>query len=64
MDCQLEAVISIPAGAFKPYTGVKTAILVFTKVELNSKIFHTDKVWFYSEGKQARYSSKISNQEI
>jgi type I restriction enzyme M protein len=47
MDCQLEAVISIPSGAFKPYTGVKTAILVFTKVELNSKKYHTDKVWFY-----------------
>jgi type I restriction enzyme M protein len=47
MDCQLEAVISIPAGAFKPYTGVKTAILVFTKVELNSKKYHTVKVWFY-----------------
>lgn len=48
MDCQLEAVISLPAGGvFKPYTGVKTAILVFTKVELKAKKFHTEKVWFY-----------------
>lgn len=47
MDCQLEAVISIPSGVFKPYTGVKTAILVFTKVELDSNKYHTDKVWFY-----------------
>lgn len=47
MDCQLEAVISLPAGVFKPYTGVKTAILVFTKVELKAKKFHTEKVWFY-----------------
>lgn len=46
-DCQLEAVISLPSGAFKPYTGVKTAILVFTKVELKSKSFHTERVWFY-----------------
>lgn len=46
-DNQLEAVISMPSGAFKPYTGVKTAILVFTKVEEKSKTWHTEKVWFY-----------------
>lgn len=47
-DTQLEAVISLPSGAFQPYTGVKTAILVFTKAELESKKWHTDKVWFYN----------------
>src|SRR5690606_30932922 len=47
-DNQLEAVISLPAGAFKPYTGVKTAIVVLTKVEDNSKKWHTEKVWFYA----------------
>lgn len=47
-DNQLEAVISLPSGAFKPYTGVKTAILVFTKVQEDSKDWHTEKVWFYS----------------
>lgn len=46
-DNQLEAVISLPSGAFKPYTGVKTAILIFTKVEEKSKKWHTEKVWFY-----------------
>lgn len=46
-DNQLEAVISLPSGAFKPYTGVKTAILVFTKVQEKSNIWHTEKVWFY-----------------
>jgi len=46
-DNQLEAVISLPAGAFKPYTGVKTAILIFTKVEEDSPTYHTEKVWFY-----------------
>ena len=46
-DNQLEAVISLPSGAFKPYTGVKTAILVFTKVEEKSKTWNTKKVWFY-----------------
>ena len=38
---QLEAVISMPSGVFKPYAGVSTAILVFTKGG------ETDKVWFY-----------------
>lgn len=46
-DNQLEAVISLPSGAFKPYTAVKTAILVFSKIEEKSKTWHTDKVWFY-----------------
>lgn len=46
-DNQLEAVISLPSGAFKPYTGVKTAILVFTKAEEDSPTWHTEKVWFY-----------------
>jgi type I restriction enzyme M protein len=46
-DCQLDAVISLPSGVFKPYTGVKTAILVFTKVQPDSQQFHTEKVWFY-----------------
>lgn len=44
---KLEAVISLPPGAFKPYTGVKTAILRFTKVEEDSETWHTEKVWFY-----------------
>ena len=46
-DNQLEAVVSLPSGAFKPYTGVKTAILVFTKAEEASITWHTEKVWFY-----------------
>jgi len=47
-DNQLEAVISLPTGVFKPYTGVKTAILQFTKVKENSETWHTKKVWFYA----------------
>lgn len=46
-DNRLEAVISLPEGAFKPYTAVKTSILVFTKVEEKSEVWNTDKVWFY-----------------
>lgn len=46
-DNKLEAVISLPSGTFKPYTGVKTAILVFTKVKEGSAIWNTESVWFY-----------------
>lgn len=46
-DNILEAVISLPSGVFKPYTGVKTSILIFTKVKDNSDTWNTNKVWFY-----------------
>lgn len=39
----LEAVISMPAGVFLPYSNVSTAIIVFTKTNAGG----TDKVWFY-----------------
>ena len=40
---QLVAVISMPSGVFKPYAGVSTAVLIFTKTNHGG----TDKVWFY-----------------
>ena len=40
---QLEAIISMPSGVFKPYAGVSTAIVIFTKTMSGG----TDKVWFY-----------------
>ena len=40
---RLQAVISMPSGVFKPYAGVSTAVLVFTKTGHGG----TDKVWFY-----------------
>ena len=40
---QLRAVISMPSGVFKPYAGVSTAVLVFTKTSAGG----TDQVWFY-----------------
>lgn len=46
-DCSLTAVISLPAGVFRPYAGVKTSILFFTKVEDGSSVWHTDDIWFY-----------------
>ena len=40
---KLDAVISLPGGVFKPYAGVSTAILLFTKTNSGG----TDNVWFY-----------------
>ncbi len=42
-DQKLDAVIKLPGGVFKPYAGVSTAILVFTKTNSGG----TDFVWFY-----------------
>lgn len=40
---QLDAIISMPSGVFKPYAGVSTAIIIFTKTNGHKN----DKVWFY-----------------
>ena len=40
---RLEAVISMPSGVFKPYAGVSTAVMIFTKTGHGG----TDNVWFY-----------------
>jgi type I restriction-modification system DNA methylase subunit len=40
---KLDALIKLPAGVFRPYAGVSTAILVFTKTGVGG----TDFVWFY-----------------
>lgn len=40
---RLQAVISMPSGVFKPYAGVSTAILIFTRTDNGG----TDDVWFY-----------------
>lgn len=40
---KLDAVIKLPSGVFKPYAGVSTAILLFTKTNSGG----TDRVWFY-----------------
>ena len=40
---QLDAIISMPSGVFKPYAGVSTAIILFTKTDGHKN----DKVWFY-----------------
>ncbi len=40
---KLDAIISMPSGVFKPYAGVSTAVLIFTKTEVGG----TNYVWFY-----------------
>ncbi len=40
---KLDAIISMPSGVFKPYAGVSTAVLLFTKTNSGG----TDRVWFY-----------------
>ena len=56
---QLQAVISMPSGVFKPYAGVSTAILIFTKTNAGG----TEKVWFY-DMKADGYSLDDKRSEI
>jgi type I restriction enzyme M protein len=42
-DQKLDAVLKLPSGVFKPYAGVSTAIVLFTKTNSGG----TDRVWFY-----------------
>lgn len=56
---KLDAVISMPSGVFKPYAGVSTAILIFTKTGNGG----TDKVWFY-DMKADGFSLDDKRQEI
>lgn len=56
---RLEAVISMPSGVFKPYAGVSTAVLIFTKTGSGG----TDNVWFY-DMKADGYSLDDKRSEI
>jgi type I restriction enzyme M protein len=42
-DHKLDAIVKLPSGVFKPYAGVSTAIVLFTKTNSGG----TDHVWFY-----------------
>jgi type I restriction enzyme M protein len=58
-DFDLLAVVSLPAGVFKPYAGVKTAVLVFRK-PLSEESRRIDKVWFYEIRNDGYDPDKIS----
>jgi type I restriction enzyme M protein len=65
-DFDLLAVVSLPAGVFKPYAGVKTGVLVFkrpaetTKHMKDTKKKHKNKVWFYEVRADGFDPDKIS----
>ena len=56
---KLEAIVSLPSGVFKPYAGVSTAVLYFTKTGTGG----TDHVWFY-DMKADGYSLDDKRNEI
>lgn len=56
---QLRAVISMPSGVFKPYAGVSTAVIIFTKTDAGG----TENVWFY-DMKADGYSLDDKRSEI
>lgn len=58
-DFDLLAVVSLPAGVFKPYAGVKTAVLVFRK-PASETAKRLDKVWFYEVRNDGYDPDKIS----
>lgn len=59
-DFDLLAVVSLPAGVFKPYAGVKTGVLVFRKPQTSGKKAKTNKVWFYEVSSDGYDPDKIS----
>jgi type I site-specific restriction endonuclease len=46
-ECDLQAVVGMPSGVFKPYSGVGTAALIFEKGSVGSGQAATESVWFY-----------------
>ena len=58
-EFDVHAVVSLPAGVFKPYAGVKTAVLVFGKPK-SAAAKHHDKIWFYEVHNDGYDPDKIS----
>jgi type I restriction enzyme M protein len=44
--CQLQVVVSMPAGVFQPYAGVKTSVFIFKK-KVQPKLDENEKIWFF-----------------
>jgi type I restriction enzyme M protein len=63
-DYDLMAVVSLPAGVFKPYAGVKTGVLVFQRptggAKKDKKVKQKEKVWFYNVRADGFDPDKIS----
>jgi len=62
-EFQLLAIISLPAGVFKPYAGVKTSIIVFRKpiIEIIETQLKAQKIWFYEINNDGFETEKISS---
>lgn len=58
-DQLLEGIISMPSGVFKPYAGVSTAVLLFTRTDAGG----TEQVWFYDMAADG-YSLDDKRQEV
>ena len=60
-EYEIQAVVSLPAGVFKPYAGVKTSVLVFRRPAAEPEDGHvaTRQVWFYGIGNDGYDSDKI-----
>ncbi len=60
-EFHLQAVISLPAGVFKPYAGVKTSVLVFSRsVGVSPTSSSSNKVWFYEIKNDGYDPDKVS----
>ena len=62
-EYDLQAVVSLPAGVFKPYTGIKTSVLLFRRPIIEQKeknIQDTAKIWFYHVRADGYDPDKIS----
>jgi len=59
-DFELLAVVSLPAGVFKPYAGVKTGVLVLRKPPEGGRANKLDRVWFYEVRNDGYDPDKIS----
>jgi len=59
-DFDLLAVVSLPAGVFRPYAGVKTAVLVFRKPQNGAKKTRAKNIWFYEVSNDGYDPDKIS----
>lgn len=59
-DFELLAVVSLPAGVFKPYAGVKTGVLVFRKPAENARRQRLNKLWFYEVRNDGYDTDKIT----
>jgi type I restriction enzyme M protein len=66
-EFHLQAVISLPAGVFKPYAGVKTSVLVFSKPvndavkPVTDRLLGAKPVWFYEIKNDGYDPDKVSN---